>query len=90
VHLEDTGADGLLPISALGMERFRLDEVRHTLTGERSRTAYALGDELEVRLEEANPVTGGVVFALAEAPRRRDMPARPGRRKAARRKESKR
>ena len=68
VHLDDTGADGLLPISSLGPERFRLDDARHTLTGERSRTRYALGDDITVRLEEANPLTGGLVFALAEAP----------------------
>jgi ribonuclease R len=68
VHLDDTGADGLLPISSLGAERFRLDEARHTLTGERSRTRYTLGDDIVVRLEEANPVTGGLVFALADAP----------------------
>jgi ribonuclease R len=66
VHLDDTGADGLLPISSLGPERFRLDEARHTLTGERTRMRYQLGDAIAVRLEEANPLTGGLVFALAE------------------------
>jgi ribonuclease R len=68
VHLDETGADGLLPISSLGAERFRLDEARHTLAGERSRTRYALGDDITVRLVEANPLTGGLVFALGEAP----------------------
>jgi ribonuclease R len=96
VHLEETGADGLLPISALGTERFRLDEARHTLTGERTRTVYALGDDIEVRLAEANPLTGGIVFALAGAssrlsPRRGESrPSRPGGRKPPRRKSIKR
>jgi ribonuclease R len=96
VHLEETGADGLLPISALGAERFRLDEARHTLTGERTRTSYALGDDIAVRLAEANPLTGGIVFALAQGgrqapPRRPDpRPARAKRRKPGRRKLTKR
>ncbi len=68
VHLEETDANGLLPISALGAERFRLDEAHHTLTGERTRTRFALGDEVSVRLEEANPLTGGIVFSLAALP----------------------
>jgi ribonuclease R len=68
VHLDETGADGLLPISSLGPERFRLDEARHTLTGERTRARYHLGEEITVRLEEANPLTGGLVFRLADAP----------------------
>ncbi len=74
VHLEETDADGLLPISALGAERFRLDEAGHTLTGERSRTRFALGDSISVRLEEANALTGGIVFSLAALP-----PPGPGR-----------
>ena len=85
VHLDDTGADGLLPISALGSERFRLDEVKHTLTGERSRTRYALGDPISVRLEEANRVTGGILFALAEravaAARPKSRPVKTSRRR---------
>jgi len=76
VHLDDTGADGLLPISTLGAERFRLDEARHTLIGERSRTIYALGDPISVRLAEANPVTGGLLFTLAERARPIEKPIR--------------
>ncbi len=68
VHLEETDADGLLPISSLGAERFRHDEARHTLTGERSRIAFALGDPISVRLEEANPLTGRILFSLAASP----------------------
>jgi ribonuclease R len=66
VHLYESAADGLLPASSLGAERFRLDERRHTLTGERSRRRFALGDSISVRLEEVNPLTGGILFALAD------------------------
>jgi ribonuclease R len=70
VHLHESGADGLVPASSLGAERFRLDERRHTLTGERSRRRFALGDPIAVRLEEANALTGGILFALAEGAKR--------------------
>jgi ribonuclease R len=67
VKLEDTGADGLIPMRALGRERFRHDERAHALTGERSKTSYRLGQRIRVRLAEAAPLTGGLRFDLAEA-----------------------
>ncbi len=66
VRLSETGADGLLPIRSLGLEFFKHDEKRHALIGERSGTAYNLGDTISVRLAEAAPVTGGLRFELAE------------------------
>ncbi|HJR57584.1 MAG TPA: ribonuclease R [Rhizomicrobium sp.] len=67
VRLAETGAEGLIPIRALGTEFFRHDERQQALIGERSRHAYRMGDPLEVTLEEAAPVTGGLRFALAGA-----------------------
>jgi len=86
VRLTDTGAEGLIPARVLGFEFFRHDERRHALVGERSGTAYALGDGLRVRLVEAAPLTGGLRFDLAEAAdppaKRRDVRvARPRRRR---------
>jgi len=73
---QETGADGLLPMRALGTEFFRHDEKRHALVGERTKTTYSRGETLSVRLAEAAPLTGGLRFELAEsaispAPRRR-------------------
>ncbi|MBV9548439.1 MAG: ribonuclease R, partial [Alphaproteobacteria bacterium] len=65
VRLAETGADGLIPIRSLGAEFFRHDEKAQALIGERSRHAYRMGDKLEVTLEEAAPVTGGLRFSLA-------------------------
>jgi len=78
LRLAETGADGLLPMRALGTEFFRHDEKRHALVGERTKTSYSLGETLSVRLAEAAPLTGGLRFELAEAaaspaPRRRDF-----------------
>jgi len=80
VRLTETGADGLLPMRALGFEFFRHDEKRHALVGERSGKAYRLGDKISVRLAEAAPLTGGLRFDLAEdAPSTRAARARPSR-----------
>ena len=40
---------------------------------------YHLAQEVEVRLAEASPVTGGMIFGIAGAPRRmdEDLAARP-------------
>lgn len=66
VKLDDTGADGLVPISRLGTEYFHHDAEAHTLTGDRSGRKIGLGQIVRVRLEEAVPVTGGLLFELLE------------------------
>ena len=60
------GGDGLVPISTLGREYFRYDEGARALIGEDSGTTYATGDTLELRLGEANPLTGALKFELPE------------------------
>lgn len=66
VVLNETGADGFLPVSALGHERFELHQARHALVGARSKTQYQLGAPIVVRLVEVSPIKGGLKFALAE------------------------
>jgi ribonuclease R len=65
IRLKETGADGLLPMRALGQEYFRHDLKRHALIGQRSGMAYRLGDAVRVKLVEAAPLTGGLRFDLA-------------------------
>jgi ribonuclease R len=60
------GGDGLVPISTLGREYFRHDEGAHALIGEDSGKSYTVGDVLELRLGEANPLTGALKFELPE------------------------
>jgi len=60
------GGDGLVPVSTLGGEYFRYEEASQTLTGVDSGTRYAPGDRLELRLGEANPLTGALKFELPE------------------------
>ena len=58
------GGDGLVPVSTLGREYFRYDEAAHALVGETSGARYATGDRLELKLAEANPLTGALKFEV--------------------------
>jgi ribonuclease R len=66
VTLDDTGADGLVPISTLPADYYHHDAEGHALIGERSRRVFTLGDRVGVRLAEADPVGGGLLFQLIE------------------------
>jgi len=78
IRLAETQADGLAPISSLGAERWIHDETAHALVGEQSGERYPLGMKLSVRLEEATPISGGLLFAVLSDP----QPAQPGWRKS--------
>lgn len=64
--VEGLGGDGLVPVRDLGGEYFRYDETTHSLTGEDSETVYTIGQRLQLRLAEANPVNGALRFELPE------------------------
>jgi ribonuclease R len=68
IRLDETQADGLAPISTLGNERWIHDETAHALVGEHSGERYPLGARVEVRLEEATPISGGLVFSVLTDP----------------------
>ena len=65
VTLSETGASGLLPLSALPDDFWAHDEATKSLTGRRTRMSFHLAQVLDVRLVEASPVTGGLIFGLA-------------------------
>ncbi|TNE37417.1 MAG: ribonuclease R [Alphaproteobacteria bacterium] len=70
VRLDETGADGLVPIRRLpGNEYYHHVETEHALVGEVTGNRYHLGDNVEVRLEEAIPLTGGLLFDVLTPPR---------------------
>ncbi|MDB5683826.1 MAG: ribonuclease [Sphingomonas bacterium] len=60
------GGDGLVPVSTLGAERFRYDEQAQALIGEDSGDRYVRGQTIQLRLAEANPISGSLRFELAE------------------------
>ena len=66
VKLDETGADGLIPIRTLGREYFHHDADSHTLMGADSGRVIRLGQRVLVRLAEAVAVTGGLTLDLLE------------------------
>ena len=66
VKLDETGADGLIPMRELGREYFKFDRDDNTLTGSETGVVIGLGQRVLVRLTEAAPVTGGIALELLE------------------------
>ena len=66
VTLDESGGDGLVPISSLPDDFYEHDEARHRLVGRRWGREYELGDRVSLRLVEANPLTGGLILNLSE------------------------
>ncbi|MFT5344330.1 MAG: ribonuclease R [Sulfitobacter sp.] len=66
VKLDESGADGLVPMRSLGQEYFRHDAEANTLTGADTGTMITLGQRVLVRLAEATPITGGLLLEILE------------------------
>jgi ribonuclease R len=64
--VEGVGGDGLVPAATLGAEYFDYDEVQHKLIGQSSGETYAMGQRLELRLVEADVISGALKFELPE------------------------
>ncbi|WP_323803918.1 ribonuclease R [Sulfitobacter litoralis] len=64
VKLDETGADGLLPMRSLGREYFHFDQDAGTLMGSDTGMMISVGQRVTVRLSEAVPVTGGIALEL--------------------------
>ncbi|MEQ6249620.1 ribonuclease R [Sulfitobacter sp. HNIBRBA3233] len=66
VKLDETGADGLIPMRNLGREYFHHDADAGTLMGSDTGMTIGLGQRVTVRLAEVTPVTGGIALELLE------------------------
>jgi ribonuclease R len=88
VKLDESGADGLIPIRSVGREFFHFDPDTQTLMGADTGLTIGIGQRVTVRLTEAVPVTGGLILELLEiedralpkggGPRGRGSPRKPG------------
>ncbi|WP_459697037.1 ribonuclease R [Acidisoma sp. C75] len=65
VTLSETGASGMIPLSGLPDDFWMHDEASQSLSGKRSRVVFHLAQAVSVRLIEAKPVTGGLLFQIA-------------------------
>ncbi|MEW9918064.1 ribonuclease R [Marimonas sp. MJW-29] len=66
VKLDETGADGLVPMRSIGNEYFHFDGEAQTLMGADTGMIISLGQRVTVRLAEAVPVTGGIALELLQ------------------------
>jgi ribonuclease R len=64
VKLDETGADGMVPIRNLGAEYFHYDPDNQTLVGSNTGVTLGLGVRVTVKLAEALPTTGGLIVDL--------------------------
>lgn len=77
--VEGVGGDGLVAARDLGAEYFHFDEAGKRLVGEHSGEAFTLGQRIELRLVEANPVSGALRFELPDGKGSAGGPQRTGR-----------
>lgn len=66
VKLDETGADGLVPVRSIGREFFHFDPEAQQLIGAETGTVIGIGQRVRVRLAEAVPLTGGLELELLE------------------------
>ena len=64
VTLNDSGADGLVPIRSLPDDYYIHDEAHHVLRGRRHKRTYQLGQLLDVMLMEADPISGSMIMEV--------------------------
>ncbi len=75
IKLDETGADGFIPVSSLGSDFFVYSDVQHALIGQRTGEMFQLGDRVEVKLLEVAPVSGGLRFEMISDGRHGKLPA---------------
>lgn len=63
-RLDETGADGLIPIRTIGAEFFHFDAETQSLRGSDTGFTLTMGQRVTVRLAEAVPITGGIGLEL--------------------------
>ena len=67
VTLDETRAEGLIPVRSLGQEWFEFDEVGLTLTGEETGEMWRIGRPVVVEVESCAPERGQINFRLVGA-----------------------
>ena len=79
VALDENGASGLVPMGNLPDDYWIYEESSQSLSGRRSRVTFRLAQHVDVRLVEASPLTGGMIFQLiAPGQRQTGGRGRPG------------
>ena len=92
ICLDETRADGFVPIRTLPWDRYQHDETHHCLKGDATGLTFTMGQRAKAELLEAEPRTGSLVFELADLdqvsgkrPQKGGRKKRPGRQNSRRR-----
>ncbi|HUZ63241.1 MAG TPA: ribonuclease R [Acetobacteraceae bacterium] len=85
VTVAGNGASGLVPVATLPDDFWIHDDRAQTLSGRRTRIVFALAQKVEVRLAEARPVTGGLIFNILQGDPRGGSPRAASGRRSGRR-----
>ena len=70
VTLDESGADGLIPMKSLDDDFYVHDEHAHALIGRRKKKVFRLGAKVVARLKEADGMTGSTVLELSPETKR--------------------
>lgn len=70
IRLDQSGAEGMIPMRLLGSDYFIHDPVHHQLVGRRTKKIYKLGEKIKVTLVNADPVKGSIIFAAVVSPKK--------------------
>jgi ribonuclease R len=81
VKLDDTGADGFVPVASLGQDFFDFDQTSHALTGRSTGEMFQIGDSVDVRLLEVAPIKGGLRLEMVSQGRTSNTPQKKHRKR---------
>lgn len=73
VKLDESGADGIVPIRSLPDDYYIHDEQAHALIGRKKRLVFRLSARVTVRIADTDPLTGSATFELLDAQRGADI-----------------
>ena len=76
-RLDETGADGIIPMNSLPDDYYFHDEKRQALIGRRTKRVFQLAQRIVVRLEQADRLTGGMAFTIVEMGSDKDLETAP-------------
>lgn len=62
VRLNESGAEGIVPVRTLGTDFYYYDDRTNTLRGSETGLIIGLGQRATVRLKEVDPIAGGIAF----------------------------
>lgn len=66
VAIESLGAEGLIPMRSLPADEYEILNSGSELAGKSTKRVFGFGDIIKVKLLEASPITGGLIFKFVD------------------------